>query len=385
MEYRKFGKLDWKASELGFGAMRLPVIGGVMTNIDEPQAIQMIRYAIDHGVNYLDSAYGYHGGQSERVVGKALRDGYREKIRLATKMPVSMVKKTEDFDRIFNEQLERLQVNKLDFYLLHGLKQENWPNAKALGVIPWAEKKIAQGYFNHLGFSFHDKYDVFKGILDDYDNWTFCQIQYNFMDVNFQAGRRGVELAASKGLGIVVMEPLRGGKLAKTPPPAAVAKVWASAPEQRSPVEWAFQWVWNQPEISLTLSGMSTMQQVVDNIAIVERSGKVKLTAEQLALFDRVRAAYQGLIPIPCTGCNYCMPCPNGVDIPRNFSIYNEAVMWDDMKAGHNSYLGMGPPGGMTEAQRADKCLDCGECIEKCPQGVEVPEWLKKVAVQLGV
>src|SRR3990172_5411009 len=225
MQYRKFGKLDWEVSALGFGAMRLPTLGGNQSNIDEPQAIQMIRYGIDHGINYVDTAYPYHNGQSERLVGKALKDGYRQKIRLATKMPVRMVTKAEDFDRFFNEQLERLQTDKIDFYLFHGLRNESWPLVKGLGILPWAEKKMAQGQIGHLGYSFHDEFDVFKGIVNDYDNWTFCQIQYNYMDVNFQAGRRGVELAASKGMGIVVMEPLRGGRLAKTPP-APVAKVW---------------------------------------------------------------------------------------------------------------------------------------------------------------
>src|SRR3990170_601450 len=376
MQYRKFGKPDWKVSALGFGAMRLPTLGGNQSNIDEPQAIQMIRYGIDHGINYLDTAYPYHNGNSERLVGKALKDGYREKIRLATKMPVRMVEKAEDFDRFFNEQLERLQVKNLDFYLLHGLRKESWPLVRDLGILKWAEKKMSQGYFNHLGFSFHDEYDVFKGILDDYSGWTFCQLQYNFMDVNFQAGRRGVELAASRGMGVVVMEPLRGGRLAKTPG-EAVAKVWESDKNKRSPIEWAFQWVWNQPEISVALSGMSLMAHVVDNVAIAERSGLVKLTADEVALVDQAREAYKGSNPIPCTGCNYCMPCPNGVDIPRNFAIYNEAHMWNDMRSGRGAYQGQGrgPGGGLTPEQRADQCLECGECLEACPQSIEIPDW----------
>jgi len=383
MQYRKFGKLDWKVSALGFGAMRLPTLGGNQSNIDEPQAIQMIRYGIDHGINYVDTAYPYHNGQSERLVGKALKDGYRQKIRLATKMPVRMVTKAEDFDRFFNEQLERLQTDKIDFYLFHGLRNESWPLVKGLGILPWAEKKMAQGQIGHLGYSFHDEFDVFKGIVNDYDNWTFCQIQYNYMDVNFQAGRRGVELAASKGMGIVVMEPLRGGRLAKTPP-APVAKVWEIAPDKRSPIEWAFQWLWNQPEISVTLSGMSAMEQVTQNIEIAARSGNMKLSADELALIDRVRVAYQGLNPIPCTGCNYCMPCPNGVDIPRNFAIFNESKMWEDPRSGKMRYSGQGPMGGLTADQRADQCLECGECLEACPQSIPIPDWMKKVHAELG-
>jgi len=383
MQYRKFGKLDWQVSALGFGAMRLPTVGGNQSNIDEPQAIHMIRYAIDHGVNYLDTAYPYHNGNSERLVGKALKDGYREKIRLATKMPVRMVEKADDFERFFYEQMERLQVKNLDFYLFHGLRKESWPKVKGFGIIPWAEKKMAQGYFKHLGFSFHDEYDVFKGIVDDYDNWTFCQVQYNFMDVNFQAGRRGVEYAANRGMGIVVMEPLRGGRLAKTPP-EAVSKVWETAPDKRSPIEWAFQWVWNQPEISLALSGMSATEQVEQNIEIANRSGNIKLSAAESGVIDRVRQAYQGLNPIPCTGCNYCMPCPNGVNIPRNFSIYNESKMWADPRSGRARYMGQGPGDGLKTEERAEQCLECGECLEACPQAIQIPDWMKKVHAELG-
>ena len=208
MNYRKFGKLDWKVSALGFGAMRLPLVGGAHDKVDEPEAIRMIRYAIDHGVNYLDTAYPYHGGQSERIVGNALKDGYRAKMKLATKLPVRMVESAQDFDRFFNQQLERLQTDKLDFYLFHGLSAQSWAKVRDMQILKWAETQMAKGRFAHLGFSFHDSYDAFKGIIDDYDNWTLCQIQYNYMDVENQAGRRGVEYAASKGLAIVVMEPL---------------------------------------------------------------------------------------------------------------------------------------------------------------------------------
>ncbi|MFC1954205.1 aldo/keto reductase [Chloroflexota bacterium] len=381
MKYRKFGKLDWEVSALGFGAMRLPTIGGVPANIDESEAIRMIRYAIDNGVNYLDTAYPYHGGQSERLVSKALKDGYREKMKLVTKMPVRMVEKQEDFDRFFNEQLERLQTDKLDFYLLHGLRSATWPKVREMGIINWAEDKMAKGFFDHLGFSFHDDYPVFKEIVDDYDNWTLCQVQYNYMDIEFQAGRRGVEYAADKGLAVVVMEPIRGGKLSLDPPDQ-VAKVWETAPVKRSPIEWALQWVWNQPEVSLALSGMSKMEHVVENVAAAERSGPGTLTAEELAVVDRVREAYQGLSPVPCTACGYCMPCPNGVEIPRIFQLYNDGKMYGDLKQAKNRYNDGGPV-GFTEEQRADRCIECGECLETCPQGVEIPDWLKKVHAEL--
>jgi predicted aldo/keto reductase-like oxidoreductase len=377
MQYRRFGKLDWKVSALGFGAMRLPVIDNDQANVDEPEAIRMIRYAIDHGVNYLDTAYPYHGGNSERIVGRALKDGYREKMKLATKLPARMCESADDFDRFFNEQMERLDTGKIDFYLLHGLNGRSWPKVRDLGVLQWAEKKMAAGQFNHLGYSFHDDLDVFKEIVDAYD-WTMCQVQYNYMDIETQAGRKGVEYAANKGLAVVVMEPLRGGKLGKQPEP--VMKVWDSASHKRSPAEWALLWVLDQPEISVALSGMSTMEQVVENVQVASRSAPGMLTDEELALYDRVREAYQGLSPIPCTACGYCMPCPNGVDIPRNFQIYNDAVMYDDMRIGRFYYRG----GRIEEEQRADQCIECGDCLDACPQEIPIPDWLKKVHEELG-
>jgi len=355
----------------------LPVINNEQTNIDEPEAIRMIRYAIDHGVNYLDTAYPYHGGNSERIVGRALKDGYREKMKLATKLPVRMCESADDFDRFFNEQLERLDTDKIDFYLLHGLNGRSWPKVRDLGILRWAEEKMAAGLFDHLAFSFHDEFDAFKEIVDAYD-WTMCQIQYNYMDIEIQAGRKGVEYAANKGLAIVVMEPLRGGKLGKQPEP--VMKVWDSASQKRSPAEWALLWVLDQPEISVALSGMSTMEQVVENVQVASRSAPGMLTDEEIKLYDRIREAYEGLSPIPCTACGYCLPCPNGVEIPRNFQIYNDAFMYDDMRIGRFYYRG----GRLEDGQRADQCTECGECMEACPQEINIPEWLKKIHAELG-
>ncbi|MFC1933563.1 aldo/keto reductase [Chloroflexota bacterium] len=380
MKYRKFGKLDWEVSVLGFGVMRLPLIDRDPANVDEPESIRMLRYAIDHGVNYLDSGYRYHSGQSERIIARALQDGYREKTKVATKLPLPIVESTEDFDRYFFEQLERLQMEKLDFYLLHGLNGNSWRKVRDLGILRWAEDKMARGSFSHFGFSFHDEYEVFKEIVDAYDNWTLCQIQYNYMDVDYQAGRRGVEYAAGKDLAIVVMEPLRGGKLSQKPP-EQVAKAWETALEKRNPVELALLWVWNQPEISVVLSGMSTMGQVVENIAIADRSGPGKLTADSLSLIGRVGEVYRGLSPIPCTNCGYCIPCPNGVEIPRIFQMYNDAIFYDDLRKGQFVYQ---EAGILREEQRADQCIECEECIEACPQGIPIPDWLKKAHTLLG-
>jgi predicted aldo/keto reductase-like oxidoreductase len=380
MQYRNFGKLDWKVSALGFGCMRLPQLGqGFESPVDEPLAIRMIRYAIDNGVNYVDTAYMYHMGNSERIVGKALQDGYRAKTRLATKLPAMMIKSADQFDKIFDEQLGRLQTDRVDFYLMHGLHKETWTKIRDLGVIKWAEGRIAKGQIGHLGFSFHDEFKVFKEIIDYYDNWTFCQIQYNYVDVNNQAGRKGVEYAAGKGLGIVVMEPIRGGLLAKEPP-KAVAKVWGKATEKRSYPEWALQWVWNQPEISVALSGMSKMEQVEANVAAASRSGPGTLTTRELALIKRVREAYRALSPVPCTGCRYCQPCPNGVLIPDIFQLYNEVIMYDAPQLGYFRYAS---PMGIKLDNRADKCKECNKCIELCPQKIEIPKWLKKAHEQM--
>ena len=378
MQYRKFGKLDWKVSALGFGIMRLPMTDGDPPIIDEAESIRMVRYAIDHGVNYLDTAYMYLSGQSEGFVGRVLKDGYRQKVKLTTKLPTVMVESTSDFDRFLDEQLERLQT-KPDFYLLHDLNSKSWPKVRDLGILDWADDKLARGKIDHLGFSFHDEFDLFKEIIDAYDNWTLSQIYYNYMFTNYQAGRRGLEYAASKGLAVVIMGPLRGGLLAKEPP-EQVAKIWATNDRKRTPAERGLLWTWNQPEISVVLSGMNTMEQVVENVAAADQSGAIKLTADELMLFDRAREVYHGLIPIPCTGCGYCMPCPNGVAISANLWIYNEATMYDDFQAGRSRYHG---DNGLKEERRADQCTECGECLDACPQNIAIPDWLRKVHAKL--
>jgi uncharacterized protein len=370
MQYRKFGRLDWQASVLGFGAMRLPTIGNEPGNIDEHEATRMIRYALDRGVNYIDTAYPYHAGRSELLVGKILKEGYRHRVKVATKMPVWLVESYEDFDRYLDEQLERLQLEKVDFYLLHGLSSKRWPIIRDLGVIRWAEGSMARGRFDHLAFSFHDSLETFQQIVDSYDNWAFAQVQYNYMDVDYQAGRRGVEYAAGKGLAVVVMEPVRGGRLAKAPAP--VAEVWESAPHKRSPAEWALLWVWDQPEVSLVLSGMSTMEQVVENVGLADRARPGTLTPEEMEAIDQAREAYKGLAPIPCTTCGYCMPCASGVEIPGILKMFNDAIMYSNPQSARFGYR------TLKEEQRADKCTKCGECREACPQGVDIPDWLEK-------
>jgi len=371
MKYRKFGRQDWEVSVLGFGAMRLPIIGKDPSHVDEPQAIDMIRYAIDHGVNYLDTAYPYHEKQSEIVVGKALLNGYREKVKLATKLPSWLVESPDDFDRFLDEQLEKLQTDHIDFYLLHALNSTRWPKLRDWEVLNWAESALTDGRIHYLGFSFHDDFAVFKDIVNATDRWTFCQIQYNFMDIEYQAGIKGLQYAADKGLAVVVMEPLRGGQLT-TKIPKSVAEFWESANIRRTPADWALQWIWNHSEVSVTLSGMSTMQHVIENLDSADRSGAGILTDEELILIDKVREEYRRLAPVPCTNCKYCMPCPNGVEITTILEYYNESIIYDNPRASRSLY------GNLLEDEQADNCVECFECEEKCPQGIPISEYLKK-------
>lgn len=381
MRYRQFGKQQWQCSVLGFGTMRLPQTDNNPSHVDEAEAIRMIRHGIDNGINYVDTAYPYHMGRSEVVLGLALKDGYREKVKVADKLPPWFVNSHADMDRILDEQLNRLQTGVIDYYLLHGLEAENWGKLRKLKVFDWAEKAIREGRILNLGFSFHGDYDTFREIVDSYDNWTMCQIQYNYMDTKYQAGTKGLRYAAERGLAVVIMEPLRGGGLSKQPP-AQVAEIWAGAPVRRSPAEWALLWLWEQPGISAVLSGMSNMQQVVENLAIAGRSGPGVLSAAEIKLVERARKAYRKLVPVPCTGCGYCLPCKNGVEIPRIFQLYNDGKIYDNMQPAIFFYRMAFTC--LKEEQRADRCQECRECVEKCPQKIDIPQWLKKAHAELG-
>jgi predicted aldo/keto reductase-like oxidoreductase len=351
--------------------MRLPVLEDDSSKINEPLAMEMMRHAIDQGLNYVDTAYPYHQEQSERFVGKTLRDGYREKIRLATKMPCWKVEEAADFDRLLDEQRKRLDVDFIDFYLLHALNQTAWEKVKGLGVLDWAEKRMVDGSFGHFCFSFHDEYPVFESIVTDYDNWTMAQIQYNFADVDYQAGAKGLKLAAERGLAVVVMEPLRGGRIAKNPPPEPVAEVWAKSGRDWTPAAWAFNWLWDQPEVSVALSGMHQMSDVEENLALANEAEVGVLTDRDRELVQEARLAYASLAPIPCTQCEYCLPCPNGVKIPTIFEMYNDAAAygaWGHARWAYNNFI-------KPEA-RAGNCIECGECEEACPQNIEIIQWL---------
>lgn len=382
MQYRPFGKQGFQVSALGFGAMRLPTVGG---QIDEAEATRMIHYAIERGVNYLDTAYPYHKGEGEPFVGRALQGGYRDRVKLVTKLPSWEVHSSADFDRFLNEQLARLQTDHLDYYLLHSLNKGRWAKLRDLGVREWAERAIASGRFGALGFSFHDDYPAFQQIVDEYD-WALAQIQYNYMDVENQAGQKGLKYAAAKGLAVVIMEPLRGGKLVDPPPP--VQAIWDSAATKRTPAAWGLDWLWDQPEVSVVLSGMSTMEQLEENLALADRARVGALSAEELALYERVRRQYQALTAIPCTGCGYCMPCPQGVDIPANLGVYNEGIMFAKPDASRGQYawwkFAYEVQHILDRDMRAELCAGCRECEGKCPQAIPISEWMAVIHRALG-
>ncbi len=389
MKYRKMGSLEWEVSALGFGAMRLPI--DKQFKIIEDEAIKMIRYAIDNGVNYVDTAYPYHMGESEVIVGKALKDGYREKVHLVTKCPIWFVKKREDFDKYLNEQIERMQTNP-DIYLFHGLNMERLEKIKELNLIEKMEEAQAEGKFKYIGFSFHDGYEVFKEIIDYY-NWDCCQIQHNYLDIDFQAGTKGLKYAGSKNIAVIIMEPIRGGKLAipehKLDTKPEIKNVLDKSKVKRSMADWALQYLWNQPEVSVVLSGMSTMQQVIENVESANNSGINTLNEEELLTISELREAYKKMDIVPCTSCGYCMPCPNGVSIPGVFRILNEIAYWGERGRMRIAFfydrmvktpeeLEKKIATGDEAEGAASLCIQCGECLDKCPQQINIPETMEK-------
>ncbi len=379
MLYREFGRDGWEASILGFGCMRLPTRDGApgSADIDEDEAVRMIRRAIDAGVNYLDTAYTYHEGRSEALLGKALRGGYRDRVRIATKSPVWMVEKADDFDRFLEEQLRRLRAGPIDYYLFHGLNRKRWESVRAQGLLARAEAAVSDGRIGHIGFSFHDDHDAFREIIDGYDGWSMCLMQYNYMDTEFQAGTRGLHYAAARGIAVAVMEPLLGGRLAR--PPAEVRELFAAHAEERTPAQWALQWIWDHAEVAVVLSGMGSMEELEENVITAAGAAGRRLGREDLELIARARATLESKAAIPCTRCGYCLPCPQGVDIPGMFDLYNSGIIFEDLDACRLRYRRFYPQG-----ERAGACTACGECEERCPQGIAVSEAMPEVHAVLG-
>jgi len=372
IKYRKFGRLDWEVSVLGFGVMRLPRLASDPARIDEEEVVEMLRYAVDHGVNYLDLGYPYDMGQYEsltRLLGRALKDGYRDRVKIAANLPSFLIGSPADIERFLNDRLDWLQTDRLDFFLFGGLDRQTWPILQGLDVLSRAEAAMAAGRIGHIGFSFHDYYQTLREILDAYDNWVLCQFQYSYMDIDHHPGAGGIRYAASKGLAVVVTEPLKGGRLTKEPP-ESVAGIWADASPESTPAEWGLRWVWNHPEIATVVSDMSTMEQVAANVALADSVEPDSLTVSDELLISRVRDAYRKLKHVPCTACRGCMPCPEGIDVPRIFELYNDAVMYGDIETARFLYR--------NERHNIASCTECGSCVKACGLKIPILDWLKK-------
>lgn len=378
---RTLGKTGLKVSALGFGCMRLPILDGDAGKIDIPLATAMLRKAIDAGVNYVDTAWPYHGtnfpepGNSEPFVAQALRDGYRDKVILATKLPVWKVQSREDMDKVLDEQLKRLDVSYLDVYLIHNLNSNHWAKMRDLGVFSFLDSAVKDGRIRHPGFSFHDNLSLFKEILGAYD-WEIAQIQYNYLDTSYQAGTEGLGMAAEQGKGVVVMEPLRGGFLIRGIPGVMRAVLRECRPDW-SLAEWALRWVFSESRIGTVLSGMSAMEHVEENLRIAGTSGSSSDfgPAEREAL-GKVRDWFSGHMAVSCTACGYCLPCPKGVAIPDVFTYLNEYHL-DDTDVQHSRGKGM-YRGSLRPDQRAEMCVGCRGCESRCPQGIPIAEKMKE-------
>jgi len=383
MLYREMGKTGEKISILGFGCMRLPILG-TYDRIDVEKATQLLDHALDQGINYLDTAYPYHstetskGGASEVFLGEYFAENdRRDEVYLTTKSPTWLLEDEKDMDRFLDEQLQRLKTDYIDFYLLHSLKEKQWYHLEDLGVFEFLDSAISDGRIKYTGFSTHDETDFVKEVVDSYQ-WDMCQIQYNYLDENIQAGSKGLQYATGKGLGVAIMEPLKGGVLADYVP-QEVQKIWNGAPVGRTPVEWALRYLWNIPEISVVLSGMNTMEQLQENLKIAEEGLPKSLTPEEMEIMDDVKQIYHGKISVECSRCGYCMPCPSGINIPRCFSYLNQAEMLEDYSEVKNQYYFM-----LKDFERAGNCLECGLCEELCSQHIPIREQLRNVEKKMG-
>ena len=371
MEKRKMEKLGIETSLLGFGCMRFPVLEN--GEINEPEAERMLDKAIAEGVNYIDTAYPYHEGKSEIVTGKILKKYDRDSFYLATKLPLWQINSLEDVDRIFGEQLTKLQTDHVDFYLMHAMNKERWDAMRKLGVVERLEQIKAEGRIRYLGFSFHDSYEAFEEIINARER-DFCQIQLNYMDVEEQAGLKGYELAASKNVPVIVMEPVKGGSLAAFA--EDIMEKFRAADAQASAASFALRWVGSLPGVKVILSGMSTMGQVEDNL---KTFGCFKpLSGEEQKMMKEVRDTLKSRVQNGCTACRYCMPCPAGVDIPGCFGVWNTYHMYQNynmVKRRWENELG--------EQKQAKNCVKCGKCEQACPQKLSIRKDLERAQADL--
>ena len=378
MLYRNVPKNGDSLSILGYGCMRFPTRMGA---INETLAEQQLMHALDQGVNYVDTAYPYHNRKSEPFLGRVLSANQcRDRVKIATKLPHWMTRTRKEMAQLLDDQLKRLQTDRIDYYLIHALNGELWEKAKQHGVIEFMDDALAQGRILNAGFSYHGLAEDFTGVVDDYD-WTFCQIQYNYLDTRNQAGTAGLKHAASRGLAVIVMEPLRGGNLARTPPPE-VRTIWAKSDQSRTPVDWALSWIWNHPEVTVVLSGMNDEAQIAENLDIASRALPGSLTPDESALVEETAAAFRRVMKVGCTGCQYCMPCPAGVNIPGCFDMYNSRHAFKD-KSAKLMYTFFNGGVATEKPALASCCVQCGECLEKCPQHLPVPDLLQEVEADM--
>jgi uncharacterized protein len=344
---------------------------------DESAAIDMVRYAIDNGVNYIDAGYSLTEGKQEKlltVLGKALQDGYRENVKIAVTVPSQLIKEESDFDEILENQLKYLDTDNVDFCILGGLNRYTWPRLTKKGVTDKVEKAMGDGKFNSLGFFFHDYFQALREIIDEYDNWTLCGIQYSYMDIEHHPGYGGLKHAADSGLAVFATEPHLGGRLVSRPS-ESVAEVWGPGYSENERIEWALKWVWNHGEISTVISNMDNMEQVKANIELANKAEVDVLNVTDKVFISEIRDAYKKLKAIDCTSCRACMPCAQGIDVPRIFEIYNDALMYEDWETAKNRYK--------EEGHQILRCTQCGTCAVRCGKEIAIPDLLEKIRPRL--
>jgi predicted aldo/keto reductase-like oxidoreductase len=372
MIYSSFGRSNIKVSRLGFGCMRLPLKHDQdPASIDEVKAKQMLDYAVDHGINIIDNAWPYHREASEKFIGRALSNASRKKVLLSTKMPIWLIRQKSDLEKYFNKQLKRLQTDIIDLYMLHALNKKTWPKVYEHDIFGFINSLKSKKKIQLAGFSFHDDLSLFKKIIDAYA-WDFCLIHLNYVDDDFQAGFAGLKYANKKGLAVMIMEPLRGAKLANKVPDDIIDLIKQTGRDQ-TPAEFALRWVYNRPEVTCVLSGMSTLKQVQENITFASEEHTSTLSSKELAIYEKAKKLYRAKTAVNCTMCGYCLPCKQGIPISFILELYNDVHMYGALENSQWMYDVFIKP-----ENRADQCISCGECEEKCPQKIPIAEHLAK-------
>ena len=372
MQYRKFNTLQWKASALGLSTLSLPLSEN-SNQFEESELIEIISYCLDQGVNYLDLGYPHYPARQKKLsklISSALRATERANVKIALTLPSDSIRAHVDFDQHLNEQLQWLKIERANFCLLGRLNRHSWAQLKNAGVLDWLEQVKKDGRVAEVGFSFHDSYQVLKEIIASYDRWCVSQFQYSFMDTDHVPGSSGIKYAFNQGLAVVVSEPLRRKRLIKNIP-EAVKIIWETASRDYSPAEWALRWAWNHPEVSVVLGDISTLAEAQEQVALAEKAEPENLSIRDLVMFGKIKDSYESLKPIPCPTCRPCMPCPKGIDVPRIFEIYNDALMYGDTQTARQIFA--------AEGHRPELCDACGRCERFCTKKLSIIEYLKQV------